>query len=172
MLKNKRKYDNKKLTWLRAGKEFAVFIISAFVVFRFIIGVSWISGSSMYPTFHNKQPVIYTRLSKSYSRGDIVTFHTPSSDEYIIKRVVAVGGDVVDLHDGSLWVNGEKEADLASYSLESWETFPEDGSVVYPLTLKPGQFFAVGDNRSVSIDSRSYGPVSFSQIRGKLFVSG
>ena len=169
MFSKKRKFDNKKLTWLRAGKEFAVFILAAFVVFRFIIGVSWISGSSMFPTFHDKQPVVYNRLSKSYSRGDIVTFHTPSSDEYIIKRIVAVSGDVVDVHDGLLWVNGEQEEASASYSLPSWETSPEDGSVTYPLTLKPGQFFAVGDNRPVSIDSRSYGPVSFSQIRGRLF---
>ena len=172
MLSKRRKFDNKKLTWLRAAKEFAIFILSAFVIFRFIIGVSWISGNSMYPTFHNKQPVIYTRLSKSYERGDIVTFHTPSSDEYIIKRIVAVAGDTVDLHDGSLWINGEIEESFASYSIESWETDPEDASVIYPLTLKTGQFFAVGDNRSVSIDSRSYGPVSFSQIRGKLFVAG
>ena len=88
------------------------------------------------------------------------------SGEYIIKRVVAVAGDTVDVHDGAFWINGEKET--GDYI--NGETYPEEGNVEYPITLHLGQFFALGDNREVSIDSRTIGPVSETQARGKIFT--
>ena len=56
-----KKYDGKKQGWLRQGKELAVFIILMFVVFRFIIGVSLVNGSSMTPSLKNGDVVVYTR---------------------------------------------------------------------------------------------------------------
>ena len=165
MFGRSRKYDNKKLMWLKAGEEFAVFVIVAFIVFRFIVGVSWISGKSMYPTFKDGQPVFYNRMSSHFEKGDVVSFRMPSG-EYIIKRVVAVAGDTVDVHDGAFWINGEKET--GDYI--NGETYPEEGNVEYPITLHLGQFFALGDNREVSIDSRTIGPVSETQARGKIFT--
>ena len=164
-MKRNRKFDSRKLLWLRLAKEFAVVALAAFLVFRFLLGVSFVSGHSMEPTLRDGQAVVYNRLQRQYSVGDIVSFRMPSG-EYIIKRVVAVAGDTVDIRDGKLFVNGEEEQG------DYWqgETLPQDESVEYPLTLREGQFFALGDNREVSVDSRTIGPVSESQSRGKIFL--
>ena len=63
-----KKYDGKKQGWLRQGKELAVFIILMFVVFRFIIGVSLVNGSSMNPSLKNGDVVVYTRIVPNYER--------------------------------------------------------------------------------------------------------
>ena len=72
-----KKYDGKKQGWLRQGKELAVFIILMFVVFRFIIGVSLVNGSSMNPSLKNGDVVVYTRIVPNYEKGDIVSPASP-----------------------------------------------------------------------------------------------
>lgn len=163
MKKNKRQFDGKKLALLKAGELFAVVLIAVIIVFTLIIGVSSVSGSSMYPTVEDGRAAVYFRRSRDYSRGDIVSVRMPSG-EYLIKRVVAVGGDTVDIRDGALYINGVPET--ASYV--NGETHPRTGTVQYPLTLSPGQYFVLGDNRDVSVDSRTFGPVVLSQTKGKI----
>lgn len=158
-----RKFDNKKLGMLRLGKEFAVLVILAVIVFGFVLGLSRVSGRSMYPTFNDGQIVAYSRLHRTYEKGDVISLRMPNG-EYMIKRVAAVAGDEIDIRDGAFWVNGA--AEQGSYVNGS--TQPQESSIVYPLLLKEGQIFVLGDNREVSIDSRTYGPVSLTQTRGRI----
>ncbi|MDO5444851.1 MAG: signal peptidase I [Eubacteriales bacterium] len=164
-MKRSRKYDDRKLEWLRAGKEFAVFILAAVIIFRFVIGVSLVSGNSMFPTLENGQPVVYNRLSRDYHRGDIISVRMPSG-EYLIKRIIAVSGDSVDIHDGKVFINGEEE----NSGYINGITSPQDGKISYPFTLEEGRIFVMGDNRENSVDSRSIGPLSETQIRGKIII--
>ena len=164
-IKRSRRFDGDKLAWIRFFKEFAVIAIVVFLVFRFVIGISRVSGNSMYPTYRDGEPVVYSRLHPNYKRGDVASVRMPSG-EYIIKRVVAVGGDTVEVKDGVFIINGEPEE--GSYI--NGETEPQDELVVYPITLKEGQIFVLGDNRAVSIDSRTIGPVATSQTRGKILL--
>ena len=159
-----RRFDDKKLGWLRAGKEFALFIIIAFFVFRFIVGISQVSGNSMQTTFEDGQIVVFSRMHrKQFERGDIVSVRMPSG-EYLIKRVIAVAGDTVELYDGIVYINGKAEE--AEYV--NGKTMPQGDSVQYPVEIREGQIFVMGDNREVSIDSRTIGPVSATQTRGKI----
>ena len=166
-MKRKRRFDNKKLGWLRFGKMLVAFIFVALLVFNLILGVSWVSGNSMLPTLHNGQVLISNRLEKEYEPGDIAAVRMPNG-EYLVKRVIAVGGDTVDIKDGVVYINDLPESGYWVYGI----TEKAESGVTYPLTLSEGQIFALGDNRAVSVDSRVYGPLSATQTRGKiLFVN-
>lgn len=162
--KRNRKYDDKKLEWLRDGKFFAVILILAVIVFRFLVGVSWVDGQSMFPTLHDGQPVVYNRLAKDFKYGDIVSVRFPNG-QYMIKRVVGIEGDTVDIRDGVVYINGNPEG-LAG---KLGRTDPQEGAIDYPFTLGAGKLFVLGDNREKSVDSRTYGILSTTSVRGKVF---
>ncbi|MDO4493364.1 MAG: signal peptidase I [Clostridia bacterium] len=159
-----KKYDDKKLEMLHIARELVLAIALAVVIFGFLIGISLVSGPSMHPTLKDRQPVVYSRISRDFNVGDVVSVRMPNG-EYYVKRIVAMAGDTVEVKDGALYVNGERETRETVHGV----TEPQEGEVVYPLTVPLGQVFVLGDNREVSIDSRTYGPVATSQIRGKLF---
>jgi len=105
-------------------------------------------------------------------RGDVVVFVYPQDeDKDFIKRVVALAGDVVEVRDKRLYVNGEPAAD-------PYATFAEgvNGRAVEkrdsfgPFTVPPGYIFVMGDNRDRSYDSRFWGPVALDKVRGKAFL--
>lgn len=134
-----------------------------FIIFRFVIGISFVSGESMETNLHDGEGVIYLRPVRSYEPGDVVSIWVPSG-EYYVKRVVAVGGDEVNLIDGEVYVNGEKYKD----EFGRGQTLKEDGAVIYPYRVREGNVFVLGDNREVSVDSRAFGEVNTIQIRGKI----
>ena len=157
------KYDAYKGRWLKFGKRYALLILVLFLAMRFLVGISWVSGDSMYPTLKSGNAVVYFRPGNTYHVGDIVSVKM-AYGEYYIKRVVAVAGDTVDLIDVKLYVNGLPE----SGGWGRGDTWPQESTVEYPLTIPEGKLFAVGDNRPISIDSRTFGPVALSQIRGRI----
>lgn len=161
--KDLRKWDGRKLYILRDAKKFLLLLFLVFLVFRFIIGVSLVSGNSMLPTYTNRQPVIYSRLNKNFNRGDVVSIRVPSGD-YYIKRIIAVEGDTISIKDGGVFINGT----LIDEPYIQGKTFLSQGHVEYPYTLEDNQVFVMGDNREASIDSRSFGAINTRQIKGKI----
>ena len=161
-----RKFDDKKLEALRTVKLFAVLIVVFALLFSCVIGVSRVDGLSMFPTLKNEQTVVYNRLAKNYERGDIVSVRMPNG-QYYIKRVIAVGGDEVDLQNGTLFLNGVPEQG----AYVNGATEPQERTVSYPLTVPEGQVFVLGDNREISLDSRTFGPAALSQVRGRIFTN-
>lgn len=142
-------------------------IIIAFAVFRLFCVVNYfkveVIGPSMEGTLFNGD-YVYAIRSSSPRRGDIVIIQT--DDGRIIKRVIALGGDTVELKAGVLYVNGEKvdepyidpEHNTASYYVNS---FKLEGPV------PEGYMFFMGDNRDDSNDSRSkYGVMPVSSVMG------
>ncbi len=156
-------YNKYKLGWLHDSLFFIIMIISAVVLFRFVIGIAIVGGDSMYPTLADGDVVVYFRLARNYKVGDIVSVRVPSND-YYIKRVVALAGDEVDLRDGKLYVNETEETAAWAYGV----TVKESGAIIYPYTVFDGNVFVLGDNREVSLDSRTFGEVSLYQIKGKI----
>ena len=137
-------------------------LIAAIAAFSFMLGFARISGSSMEPTLKNGQLVLCWKLESYYKKGDIVSIRLPDG-ERVVKRIAAVGGDTVDIKEGVLYVNGIAEEGQA-------ETEP-GASLSYPLTIEKGRVFVLGDNRSVSSDSRHYGPILLDQIKGKILIN-
>jgi len=156
-----RSFDGKKLALLHDLRKVLIIVVLILLVFHAIFGFSSVTGISMNNTFHDGQLVFYTRIRTAVHRGDVVSVRLPSG-EYYIKRVVAVAGDVVDLQDGQLYINGQPES--GTYFIGP--TKPEEGIVTYPYTIAEGNVFVLGDNRPDSVDSRSFGAVNVLQVQG------
>lgn len=157
------KYDGKKRDWLHAGVRMVLLLIVAFVVFQMVFGIATVSGESMEPTLQGGDVVVYLRMGRAYEVGDIVTISMPSG-EFYIKRVVGLPGDTLELSDGTLLRNGTAEAPGHHVG----PTHAQAEAISYPLTLDPQHYFTLGDNRPVSIDSRTFGSVFSGQIRGRV----
>jgi signal peptidase I len=152
--------------------EVVVIVAAAFVlallVQQFIVKPFAIPSPSMEPTLVQGDRVLVNRLVyhfRSPKRGDIIVFHPPGrpgSDPFI-KRVVAVGGDTIAVHDGQLYVNGVAQDEPFIKERPIVGDFPE-------TTIEPGYVWAMGDNRNNSGDSRVFGQVSVKAIMGEAFA--
>ena len=161
------KYDGKKYGWFLMCRDFLLMLAGVALLFSLLVGVSRVDGTSMAPTLRDGQPVFFTRVNLRYSRGDVVYARMPSGENYV-KRVVALEGDVVELRDGTLYINGVPEDNPHARGT----TLPQTGIVEYPYTVGEDMVFLVGDNREGSVDSRSFGALPTGSIRGKLIRTG
>lgn len=159
------KYDGLKYGWLKDTKKFFILLLLVFIFFRCVIGFSFVKGDSMEPTLYDGELVLYTRINPGYENGDVISVRIPSG-EYYVKRIIATAGDTVDIRDGRVYVNDEPTDEPYT----SGETWQQEGPVRYPFTVGEGQIFVMGDNREISMDSRSFGVVGTRQIKGKLWL--
>lgn len=164
MITDDKKFQKKhrlKLMGLLAG--LGAVAVALLIVFFLIIGVSKVDGVSMLPTLIDGQTLVYFRLDRNFERGDIVGVDMPNGEHYV-KRVIGIPGDVVDIHDGEVFVNGQQ---LTEPYIQG-KTYPTSGMVVYPITVTEKKVFVLGDNREHSIDSRAIGLISTVAIPGKI----
>ncbi len=163
------KTRSKTLRWVI---EVVVIVAAAFIlallVQAFIVKPFAIPSPSMENTLLEGDRVLVNRLVYHFHpphRGDIIVFHPPGrpgSDPFI-KRVVAIAGDTIAVHDGQLYLNGVAQDE--PYVKE----YPIDGD--YPETkIADGYVWAMGDNRNNSGDSRVFGPVPLDAIMGEAFA--
>ena len=116
---------------------------AALFVSLFLTRISLVQGDSMCPTLKDKS-VLLISVNDNYGVGDIIVFKKSPSDSYtIVKRIVAVENDTVEIKDGVLFVNGEDRVFLGDTPDYTSATVPKDC------------FFVLGDNYSCSTDSRS-----------------
>ncbi|WP_243122171.1 signal peptidase I [Clostridium thermarum] len=155
-------------------KEYAVSIvicvIMALIIRNFIIARADVDGQSMYPTLSNRDVVFVEKISTlwdKYSRGSIVIFQTHNArNDIYIKRVIAIAGDEIEVKGGKVYVNGEEAKE--DYLPEGTFTEPERFLLENKKYKVPeGCIFVMGDNRSNSIDSRSFGPVKVEDVKGR-----
>lgn len=157
------KYDGKKEGWFKQFKEFILIFVLIIIFLNFLLGASFVKGTSMEPTLKDGTLVFYARVIKEYQPQDIVSVRMPSG-EYYVKRVVAVAGDEVDIKDGKLYINGIEQEE----PYIKGETEKEGTSISYPYVVEEGRVFVLGDNREDSLDSRAFGSVMVEQIKGRL----
>jgi len=120
-----------------------------------------VHSSSMAPTLEPGERVLTWKVGagrETWHRGDVVSLR--HDGEIWVKRIVAVGGDLVGLRDGRLVVDGQVVR-------EPWSDPGQIDSVYFgPVRVPAGSVFVMGDNRGNSEDSRTFGPVPDSEITG------
>jgi signal peptidase I len=193
--------------WLRENRGFIVFLL-LFGIFRTAIA-DWnpIPSGSMHPSLVEGDVVFVDRLAYDLKvpltdvilahlgdpqRGDIVTFTSPADGKKLIKRLVALPGDVVEMRDKQLLINGVK----ADYKLQNIASEPMDNDTTLPvmhlteklwgdqrtiqwmpdlsratnfgpITIPPNRYLMLGDNRDNSADSRYIGLIPREVLIGR-----
>lgn len=117
----------------------------------YVVQLYFVSGDSMAPTYTSSQPVLIQKwgLPDCLNRGDVVIIHREDLHRDIVKRIVALPGDTVQIIDGTLYVNAVPAEN--PYHLPAMK---DAGNAASPITLGAGEYFVLGDNRNASIDSR------------------
>ena len=143
-------------------------IAAVMLILTFLFRVVTVDGHSMVPNLQHGDRLILTDVTTHYERGEIVVI-SRADDDPLVKRVIAVSGDTIDLRDGSVYLNGEL-LDEPYIDQETYDVSP--GPPDFPLTVPRGCVFVMGDNRGNSLDSRSYevGLVDTHRILGKVLV--
>jgi signal peptidase I len=177
------KKSEKRLSAVYEFVELTAFaLVSVLIMFSFVFGGTRIKGSSMYPTFSDQDRLFTVPIYTGIRRGDIVLFErhsnmisdaTVSDDGYtLVKRVIAVGGDTVDIDfdSGIVYVNGI--ALTEPYTAEPTRYRGGVSPTQFPLVVEEGKIFVLGDNRNNSNDSRnsSIGQVDVRYITRKVFA--
>jgi signal peptidase I len=139
-------------------------VISAFIIV-FIYQPVKVEGVSMMPSLEDQERIFVNKFVyrlEPISRGDVVVFRYPRDpSKSYIKRVIGVAGDRIRIDGGQVYVNGEAlDEDYVPPAYDDARSFPE--TVVPPHT-----YFVLGDHRSMSSDSREFGPVNQTAIYGK-----
>jgi signal peptidase I len=140
------------MTTLRTVAQPLLVALALALGVRSAIRIYSIPTASMTPTLQVGDHIVVTPYhGATPDRGDVVVFHSPvSADELLVKRVVALPGDLVETHAGRLFVRGHAAAE--PYVLESSAT-----GTIASQVIPAGYFFVLGDNRGNSFDSRQWG---------------
>lgn len=163
--------------WVFWAKLFVIALIFALIVRSFLFSPIIVDGPSMQPTLHDRDQMIVNKFIyrfKQPDRFDIVIFHA-SNEKDFIKRVIGLPGEHVAVRDNQLYIDNEP---IEQKFLEPYE----DNEIIYPVLTNdfsleklPGDYdvipdnhiLVLGDNRTNSTDSRSFGLVSMDQVVGK-----
>ncbi|MGH9410713.1 MAG: signal peptidase I, partial [Vicinamibacterales bacterium] len=170
---NPAKTPVEKPRWRQNVESIGLALLIALAVRSSVVQAFWVPSGSMLPTiqigdhiFVNKMayavhvPIIGTELFKTGAlhRGDVVVFISPIDPATdLIKRVIAVPGDTVEIRSKQLYVNGEKVPDPHASFTDATVMPTGHRDNMPPMQVPEGKFFVMGDNRDRSYDSRFWG---------------
>lgn len=164
MLTAEQKKMSEALDW---AIHIAVAIVIGVLIVLFVGQRTIVYDVSMQPTLVEKDNLLVEKLGIKFNwlkRGDIIVFKAPEMDHLLVKRLVAVEGDMVEIKNGKLYVNGE--VFLTGLAKEP-ETLEGSKPQYNKLTIPKGYIYALGDNRTQSYDCRELGPIQRNRIVGR-----
>jgi len=151
-----------------------IYVVLAFILAQgiktFLVEPYLIPSGSMIPTIELRDRVLANKLSfwlgAQPHYGDIVIIDDPTGEyPQLIKRVIGLGGDTLDLIDGKVYRNDVPLDEPYTYGKE---TYPI-GRVQFPLEVPKGSIFVMGDNRTNSADGRVFGTTPLDSVNGRGF---
>ncbi|MBQ7594962.1 MAG: signal peptidase I [Synergistaceae bacterium] len=160
--------------WWRETIETIIWaFVLAMIIRTFIVQAFWIPSGSMIPTLEVGDRVLVAKFWNVFfepKRGSLYVFRYPVDRERdFVKRIIAIPGDVVDIQNGIVYINGEptdepyvKRHDY--FTMRPSNIFPE-----VPFKVPEGKYFMLGDNRGNSQDSRFWGFADIDDMRGPVF---
>ena len=187
---------------LQLGKAKTGLLIVLMIVLMQVAGIGltsvaqagWIPSESMYPAIWIGDHFFLSRISLKVGRGDVISFEYPEDrSKTLVKRIVGIGGDSIQMLDGQLILNGvpvpserteepcvinndrcviwRETLDGKSYRVVRLFETGGNSTDFGPATIAPGYLFVLGDSRDNSLDSRHFGAISVDLVRGNpLFV--
>ncbi|HOJ92119.1 MAG TPA: signal peptidase I [Dictyoglomaceae bacterium] len=153
----------KKYEWYDLLETIVFAFILALLIKSFILQISYIPTGSMIPTLNEREAVLVVRIPYYFrepTRGEIIVFRYPQDPktEYV-KRLIGLPGDTVEIKSGVVYVNGEA-LDEPYVKNKSFDDYG-------PIKVPEDNYFVLGDNRPVSVDSRYWGFVPQKNLIGR-----
>ncbi len=148
--------------WLR---DLLISAVASVLIITFLYQPVRVEGTSMLPRLEDRDRLFINKFVYHLSaieRGDVVVFRYPRDQaKSYIKRVIALPGDRLRVDHGQVWINGKRI--LEPYVPKEYQDTRSYAEMVVP----EGSYFMMGDHRSISSDSREFGPVERTLIYGK-----
>ncbi len=172
-MKKDKTAPRKKSVIREYAEAFIIALILALIIRTFIIQAFKIPSGSMLPTLQIGDYILVNKFVyyfRAPKRGEIIVFKFPLNEKRdFIKRVIGLPGEEIQLKNRQVYINGKPIPE--SYTASSLHS-PQDapGSSFGPFKVPDDSFFVMGDNRDNSMDSRIWGAVNKSKIKGKAFV--
>lgn len=152
--------------------KFALLALCIVIPVRLFVAQPFIvSGESMVPTFQNNQYLIVDELTYHFQaphRGDVIVFRYPKDpSQFFIKRIIGLPGDVVHVTDQGVSIT---RPDGTTSTLDESYVVNHGNGGTHDYTVPPQEYFAMGDNRPESSDSRAWGFLPRKNIVGRTFL--
>ncbi|HET90651.1 MAG TPA: signal peptidase I [Chloroflexi bacterium] len=142
-------------------------VVIALIINLFLAQATQVLGQSMEPNLHTNQRVVVEKVTYRFlhgpRRGDIVVIEMPDQAEMLIKRVMGLPGETIEVRNGQVYIEDRVIE-------EPWTVNP-GGRNYGPQVIPPLHIFVLGDNRGASNDSRSFGPVPIEDVVGRAWFS-
>ena len=162
----KKNTENKKFNIIQILVLHIIVIVAVlWVMFGMILGVKYAPNDDMNPSIHSGDVLVYYRMARDYKAQDVVILK--KNDTEYVGRIVAKTGDIVEVTDTEeLIINGNVVHENNIYS----STPLYEGYQNYPIHLNNDEFFVLVDSRKTGEDSRYYGVVKKSDLKGKVIM--
>ncbi len=144
------------MKFIRSLIPYIIIIVVVVFIRTFIITPVKVNGTSMYPTLEGDEIMLLNKLG-AIDRFDIVVLKLDGEQNNLIKRIIGLPGETVEIKNNEIYINDELLDD------------PYGTGITYnidPVTLGEDEYFILGDNRIVSLDSRVFGKIHRSEIKG------
>lgn len=143
----------------------AFLLVLLWILFGYVFGITAMKNDDMMPRISAGDLMLYYRLENNWRAQDVIVLKREG--QQYVGRIVAVGGDTVEVtEDAQLIINDSYVAESGIY----YSTPRYESEVTYPLELKEGEVFVLCDYREGARDSRCFGPVKESEIKGKVIT--
>jgi len=149
------------MKYIRETIPYLIIILVVLILRTFIVTPIMVSGESMVPTLDGGEIMLLKKYDTSYDRFDIVVINKSVEGDSLIKRVIGLPGDKIKYQNNKLYINDEAVED--SYAFGKTEDFRE-------ITLGEDEYFLMGDNREISLDSRTLGIIKHQEIEGTVGI--
>ena len=161
--KNRAVLKRKRFAFVK--KIITIAIVLTIVMF-FVFGITTTHGVDMSPAVKDGDIVVYFRINSNYACGDIVVFKHNGKD--YVSRIAAVKGDILSKGNNGRLIFNERIHPINKDEGLFYETSARR-KINYPITIKDNEYFVLGDKRDTAEDSRYFGVIKKSQIKGKVF---
>lgn len=147
------------------ARDIIISILASFFIVTVLYQPVRVEGTSMQPELRDQDRLFIDKFFfhfEKIDRGDVVVFHYPRDPEKsYIKRVIGLPGDAIFIDHGQVWVNDQPlDESYVPPRYRDTRSMPE-------MIVPPDEYFVMGDHRSISSDSRDFGPVERDLIYGK-----